>query len=208
MDRSSVACGRPHSMTSSALISSEFGTVRPRALPVFKLTTSLKCVGCSMGRSAGFAPLRILSVYATARRKKSGKSGPYDNSGPKGTISATTTSIGIFCFKGERANASSLVKHHRSRTDYDTIDAIRSYFGERQINFRGRRDFGRPQVKIQCFRGSKKCRDDTLRSYFFRIDDECDARQFGTASFNNPRRFPDKSTAISERPVTLPARMR
>jgi hypothetical protein len=51
-----------HSMTSSAVTSSEDGTVRLRALAVFKLITSLKRVGCSIGRSPGFAPLSILSA--------------------------------------------------------------------------------------------------------------------------------------------------
>jgi hypothetical protein len=33
--------------------------VRPSALAVFRLMTSSNFVGCSMGRSAGLAPLRI-----------------------------------------------------------------------------------------------------------------------------------------------------
>jgi hypothetical protein len=48
-------------MTSSTLISNEFGTMRPSALAVFKLTTSLNRVGCSMGRSAGLTPFSTLS---------------------------------------------------------------------------------------------------------------------------------------------------
>ena len=51
-----------HSMTSSAVASSAGGTVRPKALAVFRLMTSLKRVGCSMGRSPGFAPFNILST--------------------------------------------------------------------------------------------------------------------------------------------------
>jgi hypothetical protein len=46
-----------HSMTSSARAGSDDGgIVRPRALAVLRLITSSKFVGCSTGRSAGFAP--------------------------------------------------------------------------------------------------------------------------------------------------------
>jgi hypothetical protein len=45
--------------------------VRPSAWAVFRLITSSNVVGCSMGRSAGLAPLRILSTYAAAQRKRS-----------------------------------------------------------------------------------------------------------------------------------------
>src|SRR5258705_11453262 len=38
------------------------GTVRPRALAVLRLITSSNLVGCSTGRSDGFAPRRILST--------------------------------------------------------------------------------------------------------------------------------------------------
>jgi hypothetical protein len=40
-----------HSITSSAVDSSEDGTERPRTFAVFRLMTNLKRVGCSMGRS-------------------------------------------------------------------------------------------------------------------------------------------------------------
>jgi hypothetical protein len=50
--------------------------VRPRALAVFKLTTRSNFVGCSIGRSAGFAPFRILSTWVAARRYGSRRSGP------------------------------------------------------------------------------------------------------------------------------------
>ena len=51
-----------YSITSSARESNEGGTVRPSALAVFKLITSSNRVGCSTGKSAGLAPLRILST--------------------------------------------------------------------------------------------------------------------------------------------------
>ena len=52
----------PHSITSSARASSIGGTSRPSALAVFKLITNSNFVGCCTGRSAGLAPLRILST--------------------------------------------------------------------------------------------------------------------------------------------------
>src|SRR5262249_1477151 len=53
---------RRHWMISSARPSSDGGIVRPRALAVLRLMMNSNFVGCSTGRSAGFAPLRILST--------------------------------------------------------------------------------------------------------------------------------------------------
>src|SRR6266446_5212460 len=63
-----------HWITSSARCSSGCGIVRPSTLAVLRLITSSNFVGCSMGRSAGFAPLKILSTYTAACRYISGKS--------------------------------------------------------------------------------------------------------------------------------------
>jgi Right handed beta helix region len=49
-------------MTSSARARIDCGIVSPRALAVLRLTTNSNVVGCSIGRSEGFAPLRILST--------------------------------------------------------------------------------------------------------------------------------------------------
>src|SRR2546425_1064139 len=51
-----------HWITSSARKSSDCGIVRPSALAVLRLMTSSNFVGCSNGRSPGFAPFRILST--------------------------------------------------------------------------------------------------------------------------------------------------
>jgi len=48
-------------MTSSARARIDGGTVRPRALAVWRLTTSSNVVGCCTGRSAGLAPVEDLS---------------------------------------------------------------------------------------------------------------------------------------------------
>jgi len=49
----------PHSITSSARVSSAGGTSRPSACAVLRLMNSSIFVDCWTGRSAGFSPLRI-----------------------------------------------------------------------------------------------------------------------------------------------------
>jgi len=66
----------PYSITWSARRRSDCGSVRPRAFAVLRLITRSNFVGCSTGRSAGFAPFRILSTYVAARRKFSAMEGP------------------------------------------------------------------------------------------------------------------------------------
>src|SRR5262249_35756616 len=51
-----------HSMIWSARPRTDGGMVSPSAWAVLRLITSSNLVGCSTGRSAGFAPLRILST--------------------------------------------------------------------------------------------------------------------------------------------------
>ncbi len=51
-----------YSMIWSARSKSVCGIVRPSAFAVFMLMTSSNFVGCSTGRSAGLAPLRILAT--------------------------------------------------------------------------------------------------------------------------------------------------
>jgi len=65
-----------HWSTSSARPSTNRGIVRPRAFAVLRLITSSNFVGCSIGRSPGLAPLRILSTYVAARLKLSRVDGP------------------------------------------------------------------------------------------------------------------------------------
>src|SRR4029450_8668463 len=60
-----------YSTTWSARTSSVCGIVRPSAFAVLRLITSSNFVGRSTGRSAGLAPLRILSTNDAARRKLS-----------------------------------------------------------------------------------------------------------------------------------------
>src|SRR5262249_17526417 len=72
LDRTRFAW-RTHSITSSARPSRVGGTVSPSALAVARLIASSTLVGNSMGRSAGRAPLRILSTKYAARRKLSRK---------------------------------------------------------------------------------------------------------------------------------------
>jgi len=58
----SEATDLSYSMISSARSSTDGGVVRPSAFAVFMFMISSNFVGCSTGRSAGFAPLRILST--------------------------------------------------------------------------------------------------------------------------------------------------
>src|SRR5439155_24850689 len=65
-----------HSITSSARSSSDVGTSTASAFAVLRFTTSSNLVGCSTGRSPGFAPLKILSTKTADRRNRSRKSTP------------------------------------------------------------------------------------------------------------------------------------
>src|SRR5262249_46834458 len=51
-----------HSITSSATLSNDDGTVRPSILAVWALMTNSNLVDWSTGRSAGLAPLRMRPV--------------------------------------------------------------------------------------------------------------------------------------------------
>src|SRR5215467_3199016 len=68
--------GYLYSITLSARIRKDSGIVNPSVLAVVKFTMRSNLVGCSIGRSVGFAPRSILSTYSAARRNKSGKFGP------------------------------------------------------------------------------------------------------------------------------------
>src|SRR2546425_794041 len=54
--------GLAYSITSSAMVSSPGGKLRPNALAVLRLITNSNLVDCMTGRSAGFSPLRIRPV--------------------------------------------------------------------------------------------------------------------------------------------------
>src|SRR5688500_8137361 len=65
-----------HRITLSARASTFGGIVRPICFAVFRFITSSNLVGRSTGKSAGFAPFRILSTYTAARRCESVILGP------------------------------------------------------------------------------------------------------------------------------------
>ena len=58
---------RLYSITSSARASRMAGSSRPSALAVLRLMTNSNFDACSIGSSAGVAPLRILPMYVAAR---------------------------------------------------------------------------------------------------------------------------------------------
>ena len=65
-----------HSITSLANPMTEGGIVIPSAFAVSRLITSSNLGSISTGKSAGFIPLRILVVYAAARRRRSPRLSP------------------------------------------------------------------------------------------------------------------------------------
>src|SRR5262245_52955675 len=71
-----------HSITWSARPSKDGGIVRFSAFAVFMLTTSSNFVGCSTGRSAGLAPLRILSTKYALRWCQPTMLVPYERRNP------------------------------------------------------------------------------------------------------------------------------
>src|SRR5438067_1070108 len=66
----------PYLMASVAWIRTDCGMVSPSSWAVFRLITKSNVVGRSTGRSAGLAPLRILSTWEAARRYISGSLAP------------------------------------------------------------------------------------------------------------------------------------
>jgi hypothetical protein len=71
LKRAKFGSRRSHSITSSARSKKASGIVMPSAFAAVRLTTSSKVVGCSTGRSAGFAPFKILSTRSAACRNRS-----------------------------------------------------------------------------------------------------------------------------------------
>src|SRR4029079_11152938 len=65
-----------HSITFVACTRIDCGILMPRFRAVFLFNTKSNLVGCSTGRSAGFAPLSILSVRMAARRTMFGRFAP------------------------------------------------------------------------------------------------------------------------------------
>src|SRR5437764_4413888 len=68
---------RFYSISSSARVSSDGGTVRPSAFAALRLIVNSNLVGCCTGRSAGLAPLKIWSTYLAITRARSAKLAVY-----------------------------------------------------------------------------------------------------------------------------------
>lgn len=83
------------------------------ALAVLRLTTSSNSVGCSMGRSADFAPFRSLSTKAAARRKPAARFGPYDIRAPTSTNAPLANTPGRRFF-----NVAGPARAHPIRADH------------------------------------------------------------------------------------------
>src|SRR6185295_13388701 len=65
-----------HSITRSARARSEAGSLMPSVRAAARSTTKSYLSGCSIGMSAGFAPLRMRSTWAAARRGLLERLGP------------------------------------------------------------------------------------------------------------------------------------
>src|SRR5262249_13524685 len=74
-------------ITSSERATIVGGTSKPKSLAVFRLTTNSNLVPCCTGRSAVFAPLRILSTKLAERYHMSLMLAEYENRQPASAIS-------------------------------------------------------------------------------------------------------------------------
>src|SRR5260370_38842551 len=92
----------------------------PRALAVWRLMTSSNLVACSTGRSAGLAPLRILSMRYPARRYISTRLGPQDMRPPLSTNSRTPYIAGSRAL-AERQQPWLVCHEHRVSKDHEPI---------------------------------------------------------------------------------------
>src|SRR6516162_9829095 len=92
-------------MTSSARARIDGGIVRPSAFAVLRLTTSSNVVGCSTGRSAGFAPLRILSTEIGLPTKSRRKARSIRQQHPRIGIAALPRHTRQMMAQGERGNS-------------------------------------------------------------------------------------------------------
>src|SRR5437867_5645034 len=81
-------------MTWSARPNTDGGIVRPSVFAVLRLITKSNFVGCSIGRSAGLAPFRILSTKVAARRNRSEKSAAYAIRPPASAYSLCANMVG------------------------------------------------------------------------------------------------------------------
>src|SRR5438445_290211 len=96
----------PQRITRTACSSARWGTATPRLPADLRLTSSSK-TGCSIGRSAGLAPLRILAVIRPQIFPSSRWSGPTAATTPGiVTRSWSPTRIGSFCATAARPTSS------------------------------------------------------------------------------------------------------
>src|SRR5262249_45100671 len=118
------------SITSSARASSVGGISRPSALAVLRLMASSNFVGCSIGRSAGFAPLITLRTNAVARLVKSGILAPYEISPPSATDSLDSYIAGSRCIAARLLICRLAEKKLCVGQEAHGIEAVRFHGGE------------------------------------------------------------------------------
>lgn len=81
----------------SARAKSASEILRPICFALFRLTASSNFVVCSMGKSFGCPPCKILCTYLALRRSKAGPSAPYDIRPPASTKARVVEAAGKRC---------------------------------------------------------------------------------------------------------------
>jgi hypothetical protein len=95
VSRLEIALG--HSRSASARAKNASGILRPICFALFRLTASSNFVVCSMGKSFGCPPSKILCTYLALRRSKAGPSAPYDIRPPASTKARVIEAAGKRC---------------------------------------------------------------------------------------------------------------
>ena len=95
--------------------------VSPSALAVLRLMTNSNVVGCSTGRSAGFAPLRILSTYVGSAAVQIGDVRPVRHEPTDLRILTQRIHYGEAVLGGETYQASGVRVRERTRQNEEAI---------------------------------------------------------------------------------------
>src|SRR6516162_2155349 len=95
--------GLGHSRSASARAKNASGILRSIFFALFRLTASSNFVGCSMGKSFGSPPCKILCTNLALRRSKAGPSAPYDIRPPASTKARVVEAAGKRCASARSA---------------------------------------------------------------------------------------------------------
>ena len=121
----------------------------PSAFAVFRLITSSNLVGCSTGRSAGFAPLKILSTKAADRRNRSRKSIPYVRSKPASAYLSAAAIGGSRFLTAMVRNLATIVEQHTIAQHDERLRALPHHRRERLFKCVQPACFGRDKASTR-----------------------------------------------------------